>query len=119
MHVDPFRRPSCPAAWRAEDFSYYSASWQLAGDGLDSAALRLLLERAQLPRAELRHMGVPDWLLTPANPLRWVPLALAVPLLGRIAWDASRGDAGAVWCGHELAVRDCLGRAVIREYFTP
>lgn len=132
MSLDPFRRAYCPAAWGAEGFLLPVAGFCLSSGLLDSASVRALLERTQLPRAELRYMGVPDWLLTPADPLRWVPLELAVQVLGRIAWDALHGDAGDTWCGPDRTPgsfpaafvrdqRECLrlGEAVIREYFTP
>ncbi len=129
--ADTFRRPRCPAAWRAHAF--YGPTWRRSRDGLrlDAASVRALLDGAQLPYAELRYMGVPVWLLGNALPhAEWVDAELATMLLGRIRWDAAEGSGGETWCGPDKApgsipalyVRDqrtCLayGEAVVRRHF--
>lgn len=122
MDSDPFSRPYCPAAW------YPTAYLGLAGPGpvwrrtdlsghVHAAGLLELLAAAQLPAAELRHMGAPAWLLEPRCP-EWVGADVAVPLLGRVVWDALLGTHGRVWDGSEWAQRDAMGEAVVARYFS-
>lgn len=122
MEPDPFSRPPCPAAWRAVHFA--PPSWERARGTLqlDTASVRELLARAQLPQSELVKMGAPGWLLRNGMPVaRWIGEEVAVPLLGRIAWDSLLGRHGAVWAegadGDEARAW-LLGRAVVRRFFS-
>ena len=111
MDIDPFNALPCPAAWRAHAF--YDPTWRRSRDGarLDAASVRELLDGAQLPYAELRYMGVPAWLLGNALPhAEWVDGELATLLLGRIAWDATKGARGECW------VDDYAQRRAARVY---
>lgn len=90
---------------------------------LDRAGFHELIRAAQLPLKELEHMGAelsPDGIL--ARKGKWVEESEAVMLLGRIAWDAKWGNAGAVWDDSLLLTQRVLaadmGRQVVEEWFT-
>lgn len=121
--TDPFARPYCPAAWCAPD--YFGCVWYRCSGRVSVYAVRELLSRAALPRAELLHMGVPAWLLDEQRTIgfepAWLDPADVVPLLGRIAWDERFGSRqGAVWRGEQSDTQTAraMGEAVVARFFS-
>ena len=92
-------------------------TWQRRPGLIDRAGFHALLRAAQLPIAELRHMGASDEMLAKGT---WVEESGAIMLLGRIAWDASWGIEGSVWTDSPLhrAHAAGMGRKIIEEFFT-
>lgn len=115
----PLPVPSCPLAWRPPPFPLPVAPrWEhdRATDAVDLGGVQRLLAAAGLPAAELLHMGCPrHWLASSAPP--WLPVEYVVPLLGRAAWDAERGNAGAVWSCDDAKHAWALGKQIVQEWF--
>lgn len=113
--MEPFDipRPYCPAAWQGAQMPgrriwlYWPGTQQVATRGVQQ-----LLHMAQLPRAELLHMGCPSpWLEYP--PPDAANCELVAPLLGRIVLDARE----VVWAAELQPEALALGLAVIRRWF--
>lgn len=112
-----------PEAWRAEPAP--EPTWRRwtepdSTDVVDAAGVRALLTAAELPEAELLHMGCPPWLLEP-RPVRggFVPARDGAKLLGRIIWDREHGARGRKWRGsaEQASWARRLGSAAIAERF--
>ena len=106
--------------WAASD-----AAWQRSGSGLvDVRGAHRLLHAANLPEAELRHMGATRSMLASADddPARamWVRVANLAPLLGRIVWDHKYGAAGQRWENRDTdrMMAKVAGQQVIEEFFS-
>jgi hypothetical protein len=98
-------------------------SWERARGTLqlDTASVRELLARAQLPQSELVKMGAPGWLLRNGMPVaRWIGEEVATPVLGRIQWDARHGARGDVWLDTSVqrAAARVYGAATVRRFFS-
>lgn len=96
-------------------------TWHRSVNGdLDRAGFHALVRSAQLPLAELVHMGA---ILEPGELLDrsggWVDAADAALLLRRIAWDAVHGNAGEIWVGapNQRHEADKLAADLIAEMF--
>lgn len=105
-------RPYCPLAWQGPvcfetDWRAYSALQAVPASGFYA-----LLRRAQLPRAELAHMGAPRAVLD-GTAGAWVGQEVAAPLLGRIVLDAHE----VVWDKSMAPTAAALGRAIIAAVF--
>lgn len=110
--MDPFRhpRPYCKHAWQPPPLA---PTWRRDPvRGVDVDGLLILLGRAQLPAAELAHMGAPAELLH-GRLGPYVQAAVAAPLLGRILLDAEE----IIWAPYRLPVARTAGLAIIRQYF--
>lgn len=122
--LPPLNTELTPCAWRGgaqrtPTWRYVFGDWigqtpPAVPVGLDPASVHALLRAAGLPRAELLHMGWPEWALSASTP----PLApdMVAPLLGRIALDAHYHQHGGAW-PEGAAIARRLGGLVLDRWF--
>ncbi len=124
--LPPFTTPLAsvtdPDAWRGGKHRAPTWRWRPGTFTVDTPSVHALVRAANLPRAELLHMGWTEELLSASAP-EWLPLVDVEPLLGRMVADSryDRGESGVfcAWFGdpsdHSRAGHD--GRRVIEAWF--
>ncbi len=121
--LPPFTAPLAPVtdhdAWRGG--KHRAPTWRRDGRLLDAPSVHMLVRAANLPRAELLHMGWTHELLSPSAS-EWLCARTVAPLLGRIVSDAAYDrDEGSllVWIGDQHDKQRALndGLQVIGAWF--
>ncbi len=120
--LPPFTEPLAdvtdPDAWRGG--KHRTPEWrrQPGTFNYDTPGVHALVRAANLPRAELLHMGWTDRLLSASAP-EWLPEQAVAPLLGRIVADSSYDTSGNFWRGDcwDQRLADLRGSAVIKHWF--
>ena len=104
-----------PDAWQGGAAST-APPWAPMPNGLPRGPVHQLLRHANLPEAELLHMGATRAMLSAeaTTPLavRWV-----APLLGRIAWDACYGEEGRAYCSDDKPSVLRFGHDIVEAWF--